>query len=59
MPIKQLTNKGTSPFVAKVTFPSENFPSVPKSFWKGWVEVIPPDLIEKIKDNTQFKKCFQ
>lgn len=51
--------KYTSPLVAKVTFPSENFPSVPKSFWKGWVEVIPPALIEKIKDNTQFTKCFQ
>jgi len=45
--------------VAKVTFPSENFPSVPKSFWKGWVEVLPNDLIEKIKENAQFSKCFQ
>ena len=48
----------TAPLVSKVTFPSENFPSVPESFWKGWIEVMPDRLREQIKSDSQFAECF-
>lgn len=48
----------TAPLVAKVTFPSENFPSIPKSFWRGWIEVLPVELKDRIKIDTQFAECF-
>ena len=48
----------TAPLVSKVTFPSENFPSVPESFWKGWIEVLPDRLREQIKSDSQFAECF-
>ncbi len=48
----------TAPLVSKVTFPSENFPSVPKSFWKGWIKVLPDGLREQIKSDAQFAECF-
>ncbi len=49
----------TSPLVAKVTFPSENFPSVPSTFWKGWIEVLPEELKERIKSDSNNAECFQ
>ena len=48
----------TSPLVAKVTFPSENFPSVSASFWKGWIEVLPEEFKERIKADTNYAECF-
>lgn len=48
----------TAPLVSKVTFPSENFPTVPQSFWKGWLEVLPDELKERIKSDLQFAECF-
>ncbi len=48
----------TAPLVAKVTFPSENFPSIPESFWKSWIEVLPDELRERIKTYSLFAECF-
>ena len=48
----------TSPLVAKVTFPSANFPSVPSTFWKGWIEVLPEEFKERIKADTNYAECF-
>ena len=48
----------TSPLVAKVTFPSANFPSVPSTFWKGWMEVLPEEFKERIKADTNYAECF-
>ncbi len=48
----------TAPLVAKVTFPSENFPSIPESFWKSWIEVLPDELRERIKAYSLFDECF-
>ena len=48
----------TSPLVAKVTFPSSNFPSVPSTFWKGWIEVLPEEFKERIKADTNYAECF-
>ncbi|MBE6680727.1 MAG: helix-turn-helix transcriptional regulator [Ruminococcaceae bacterium] len=49
----------TAPLVSKVTFLSENFPSVPESFWKGWIEVLPDGLREQLKSDSQFAECFE
>lgn len=49
----------TSPLVSKVSFPSENFPSVPKTFWKGWTEVLDNDFKEMIMSDPQLKECFE
>ncbi len=48
----------TSPLVAKVTFPSENFPSLSQTFWKGWIEVFTEELNERIKSDPQYAECF-
>ena len=49
----------TSPLVAKVTFPSANFPSVPATFWKGWIEVLPEEFKERIKADSNYVECFE
>ncbi len=49
----------TSPLVAKVTFPSENFPSISATFWKGWIEVLPEEFKERIKANPNYAECFE
>ena len=49
----------TSPLVAKVTFPSANFPSVPSTFWKGWIEVLPEEFKERIKADSNYAECFE
>ena len=49
----------TSPLVAKVTFPSANFPSVPSTFWKGWIEVLPEEFKERIKSDSNYAECFE
>lgn len=51
--------KYTSPLVAKVTFPSDNFPSVHSKFWKGWVEVLPDEFKNRIKADSRFAECFE
>ena len=60
---KSIRDKGeyhyTAPLVSKVTFPSENFPAVSVSFWKGWVDVLPDNLKNYIKDNSQYSECFE
>ena len=49
----------SSPLVAKVTFPSANFPSVPSTFWKGWIEVLPEEFMECIKAAPNYAECFE
>ena len=49
----------TSPLVAKVTFPSENFPSISTTFWKGWIEVFPEEFKERIKADSDYAECFE
>ena len=49
----------TSPLVAKVTFPSANFPSVPATFWEGWIEVLPEEFKERIKADSNYAECFE
>ncbi|MBQ4627686.1 MAG: hypothetical protein IJB44_01275, partial [Clostridia bacterium] len=49
----------SSPLVAKVTFPSENFPSLTKTFWKGWIEVLPEEFKERIKADPNYSECFE
>ena len=49
----------TSPLVAKVTFPSANFPSVPSTFWKGWMEGLPEEFKERIKEDSNYAECFK
>ena len=49
----------TSPLVAKVTFPSENFPSISTTFWKGWIEVFPEEFKERIKADSDYTECFE
>ena len=49
----------TSPLVAKVTFPSANFPSVLSTFWKGWIEVLPEEFKERIKSDSNYVECFE
>ena len=51
--------KYTAPLVSKVTFPSENFPSVSKTFWKNWVEFFSEELKNRIKADSQFSECFE
>ncbi|MBE6617314.1 MAG: helix-turn-helix transcriptional regulator [Ruminococcaceae bacterium] len=48
----------TAPLVSKVTFPSDNFPALSKSFWKAWIEVMPNDFVDRIKADPQFAECF-
>ena len=57
--IKYNHTGGTSPLVAKVTFPSANFPSVPSTFLKGWIEVLPEKFKERIKADTNYAECFE
>lgn len=49
----------SSPLVAKVTFLSANFPSVPSTFWKGWIEVLPEEFKECIKADPNYAECFE
>ena len=49
----------TSPLVAKVTFPSENFPSISATFWKGWIEGLPEEFKERIKADSNYAECFE
>ena len=49
----------SAPLVAKVTFPSENFPSLTKTFWKGWMEILPEDFKEHIKADPNYSECFE
>ncbi|MBO5036447.1 MAG: helix-turn-helix transcriptional regulator [Clostridia bacterium] len=49
----------SSPLVTKVTFPSENFPSLTKTFWKGWMEILPEDFKERIKADPNYSECFE
>ena len=48
----------SSPIVAKVTVPSEKFPSLSQTFWKGWIEVLPDEFKKRIKENPQYVECF-
>ncbi len=48
----------TAPLVAKVTFPSENFPTLTDTFWKGWIEVLPVKLKERINSDPKYAECF-
>lgn len=48
----------TAPLVSKVTFQSDNFPSVPSTFWKGWIDVLPGEFKERIKAEPAFAECF-
>ena len=48
----------SAPLVSRVTFPSENFPTLSKTFWKDWMEVLPKELRERIKEDTRFRECF-
>ena len=57
--IKYNHTGGTSPLVAKVTFPSANFPSVPSTFWKGWIEVLPEKFKERIKADTNYAEGLE
>lgn len=47
-----------APLVAKVTFPSENFPSFSESFWEGWISTFTDDLKEQIMSYPEFAECF-
>lgn len=49
----------TSPLVAKVTFPSANFPPLPSTFWKGWIKVLPEEFKERIKSDSAYAECFE
>lgn len=49
----------TAPLVSKVTFPSGNFPGLPESFWKGWIDVLPDDLRDRLKNDPRFEECFR
>ncbi len=49
----------TSPLVAKVTFPSENFPSISTTFWREWIEVLPEEFKECIKADPKYAECFE
>ncbi len=49
----------TAPLVSKVTLPSENFSSVPDSFWKGWMGIFPDELKNRIKADLQYAECFE
>ena len=50
----------TAPLVSKVTFPSENFPSLSKHFWReGWIGVFTDELKDLIKADSQFVECFE
>lgn len=59
---KSIRNTGeyhyTAPLVAKVTFPSANFPAVPEDMWKGWMQIIPSDLRNKVYENSKYAECF-
>ncbi len=48
----------TAPLVSKVTFPSENFPSISETFWKGFIEPMTEDFKKRIQANPQFAECF-
>lgn len=48
----------TAPLVAKVTFPSENFPSVSDNYWKSWIENLTAELKNRIQQDPQFAECF-
>lgn len=46
----------SAPLVSKVTSPSENFPSLSKSFWDIWL--FPDKLRARIEADPQFSECF-
>lgn len=48
----------SSPLVAKVTVPSEKFPSLSQTFWKGWIEILPDEFKKRIEENPQYVECF-
>lgn len=48
----------TAPLVSKVTFPSENFPSVPKAFLEDRMKAMSDNLQSRIKNDSRFAECF-
>jgi transcriptional regulator with XRE-family HTH domain len=48
----------TAPLVSKVTFPSDNWPKNPEGSWKGWLSVAPENLVEAIRGNDRYARCF-
>ena len=48
----------TAPLVAKVTVPSEYFPTPSESFWKIWTEALTEDLKERMMSAPEFAECF-
>ncbi|MBE6896552.1 MAG: helix-turn-helix transcriptional regulator [Ruminococcaceae bacterium] len=51
--------KYTAALVSNVTFPSENFPSEPSTFWKDRIEVLPEEFKERIKADSAYAECFE
>ena len=48
----------SSPLVAKVASSSENFPALSPTFWKAWVEVLPDEIKEIIREEPEYAECF-
>ncbi|MBR6506277.1 MAG: helix-turn-helix transcriptional regulator [Clostridia bacterium] len=49
----------SAPLVSKVTFPSENFPSLAHDFWNGWMDVFTDELKAYIVSDIYFSECFE
>lgn len=48
----------SAPLVAKVTYPGKNFPTLSQNFWKGWTEVLPDALKERIGKDVDLRECL-
>ncbi len=48
----------TAPLVSKVSFPSQNFPSMPSSFWIGWTDAMTDEFKNCIKKDPMYAECF-
>lgn len=48
----------SAPLFAKATTPNSKLPSVPENFWTNWMETMPKNLWEKVKENLKYAECF-
>ena len=49
----------SAPLVSNVTISNKKFPSVPKIFWRSWMESVPKNLYNELLKNKKYVECFE
>ena len=49
----------SAPLVSNVIISNKKFPSVPKIFWRSWMESVPKNLYNELLKNKKYVECFE